>query len=110
VCLDGTSSPQDTRWFAELTNQQLRCGAHGSVAQLEATIRESINAHHANPKPFAWMKTADQFLESIARFVPTRVILLTANRCTLISEDRESLSRVPLNISVDCDIEYRRVL
>jgi hypothetical protein len=37
-------------------------------------------------------------------------ILLTANRCTLISEDRESLSRVPLNISVDCDIEYRRVL
>ena len=34
------------RWFAELTNKQLRRGAHRSVAQLEAAIREFIDAHH----------------------------------------------------------------
>lgn len=56
------------RWFAELTNKQLRRGAHRSVAQLEAAIREFIDAHHANPKPFVWTKTADQILENIARF------------------------------------------
>jgi hypothetical protein len=55
------------RWFAELTNKQLRRGAHRSVAQLEAAIREFINAHHANPKPFVWTKTADEILETIAR-------------------------------------------
>jgi transposase len=56
------------RWFAELTNKQLRRGAHRSVAQLETAIREFIDAHHANPKPFVWTKTADQILENIARF------------------------------------------
>ena len=56
------------RWFAELTNKQLRRGAHRSVAQLEAAIREFIDAHHANPEPFVWTKTADQVLDNIARF------------------------------------------
>jgi DDE superfamily endonuclease len=56
------------RWFAELTNKQLRRGIHRSVAQLKAAIREFIDAHHADPKPFVWTKTADQILESIARF------------------------------------------
>ena len=35
------------RWFAELTNKQLRRGVHRSVAQLKAAIREFIAAHHA---------------------------------------------------------------
>jgi transposase len=56
------------RWFAELTNKQLRRGAHRSVAQLEAAIREFIDAHHSDPRPFVWTKTADQILEHIARF------------------------------------------
>src|SRR5918999_4155239 len=56
------------RWFAELTKKQLRRGAHRSVAQLETAIREFIDAHHANPTPFVWTKTADQILENIARF------------------------------------------
>ena len=34
------------RWFAELTNKQLRRGVHRSVGQLEAAIREFIDAHH----------------------------------------------------------------
>jgi transposase len=56
------------RWFAELTNKQLRRGAHRSVSELERAIRAFIDAHHDNPKPFVWTKTADEILTSIARF------------------------------------------
>jgi transposase len=56
------------RWFAALTMKQVRRGAHRSVSQLEAAIQEFIDAHHADPKPFAWTKTADEILASIARF------------------------------------------
>ena len=48
------------RWFAELTNKQLRRGAHRSVKQLHAAIREFIAEHHANPNPFVWTKSADE--------------------------------------------------
>ena len=56
------------RWFAEVTNKQLRRGAHRSVHALEAAIREFLDAHHEAPKPFVWTKTADEILASIARF------------------------------------------
>jgi transposase len=41
------------RWFAELTNKQLRRGVHRSVAQLKASIREFIAAHHAKATPLS---------------------------------------------------------
>ncbi len=56
------------RWFAELTNKQLRRGVHRSVRALEAAIREFIDAHNTTGKPFVWTKTADEILGSIARF------------------------------------------
>ena len=56
------------RWFAELTNKQIRRGSHCSVAALEAAISEFIDARNEAPKPFVWTKTADQILASIARF------------------------------------------
>jgi transposase len=56
------------RWFAELTQKQIRRGSHRSVLELEKAIREFIDAHNADPKPFVWTKTADQILASIARF------------------------------------------
>jgi transposase len=56
------------RWFAALTTKQLRRGAHRSISELEAAIQEFIDAHHADPKPFVWAKTADEILASIARF------------------------------------------
>jgi hypothetical protein len=55
------------RWFAELTNKQLRRGVHRSVAQLKTAIREFIAAHHAKATPFVWTKSADEILASIAR-------------------------------------------
>jgi transposase len=61
------------RWFAELTNKQLRRGAYQSVPQLKAAIQEFIDAHQANPKPFVWTKTADDILASIARFAQRTV-------------------------------------
>jgi transposase len=61
------------RWFAELTNKQVRRGVHRSVAELEAAIRAFIEAHNADPKPFVWTKTADQILASVARFAQRTV-------------------------------------
>jgi transposase len=56
------------RWFAELTNKRIRRGVFRSVKDLEAAIREYIDAHNEEPKPFVWTKTADQILASIARY------------------------------------------
>ena len=56
------------RWFAELTNKKLRCGTHRSVTDLNRDIRAWIETWNENPRPFVWTKTADQILESIARY------------------------------------------
>ena len=56
------------RWFAELTTKKLRRGAHRSVRELNADIRARIETWNTSPRPFVWTKTADQTLESIARY------------------------------------------
>jgi transposase len=56
------------RWFAKLTEKQLRRGIHRSTKELESAIRAFIDKHNKNPKPFIWHKTADQILDSVARF------------------------------------------
>lgn len=56
------------RWFAELTEKQIRRGVHRSTLQLENAIRHFIDQHNRNPKPFVWTKSADQILDSVARF------------------------------------------
>ena len=56
------------RWFAELTNKRIRRGVFRSVKELEAAIREYIDVHNEDPKPFVWTRTADQILDSIARY------------------------------------------
>jgi transposase len=64
------------RWFAELTTKKLRRGAHRSVRDLNTDIRTWIQTWNDDPKPYVWTKTADQILESIARY------------CTRINESR----------------------
>jgi transposase len=66
------------RWFAELTNKQLRRGVHRSVRALEAAIRAFITAHNTAGKPFVWTKTADEILASIARFAQRTLDLQAA--------------------------------
>jgi transposase len=56
------------RWFATLTERQLRRGVHRSTAELEAALRRYLAAHNQLAKPFVWTKTADAILESVARF------------------------------------------
>ncbi len=56
------------RLFALLTEKQLRRGAHRSTRELENAIRTYLEQHNRHPKPFIWTKTADQILDSVARF------------------------------------------
>jgi transposase len=66
------------RWFAELTNKQLRRGVYRSVRALEAAIRAFIDTHNAEGTPFIWTKTADEILASIARFAQRTLTLVAA--------------------------------
>ncbi len=59
---------QVERWFSELTTRQIRRGTHRSTVALETAIRSYLTAHNKDPKPFAWTKSADDILASVARF------------------------------------------
>jgi transposase len=59
---------QVERFFADLTNQQIKRGAHRSTVELERAIRDYIDVRNRNPKPFVWTKSADDILASIERF------------------------------------------
>jgi transposase len=59
---------QVERWFAYLTDQLLRRGVHKSVAALEKDIREWIKTWNENPRPFVWRKTAEEIIDSLARY------------------------------------------
>jgi transposase len=56
------------RWFSELTSKKLRRGTHRSVPELNSDIRKWIADWNENPRPYVWAKTADQILDSIARY------------------------------------------
>src|SRR3989441_4780114 len=56
------------RWFSALTEKQLRRGVHRSTRELEDAIRRYVAVTNAAPKPFVWTKTADEILDSVARF------------------------------------------
>jgi transposase len=56
------------RWFADLTNKQIRRGVHRSTRDLEDAIKTYLELNNKNPKPFVWTKPADEILASIARF------------------------------------------
>jgi transposase len=56
------------RWFAELTTKKLRRGSHRSVRELNADIHAWIDSWNDSPRPFVWTKTADEILDSIARY------------------------------------------
>ena len=64
------------RWFGELTTKKLQRGTHRSVRALNTDIRAWIDTWNDNPKPYIWTKTADQILDSIARY------------CTRINDSR----------------------
>ena len=59
---------QVERFFALITDKQIRRGVHHSVAQLKAAITGFIDQHNADPKPFRWTKSASDILASVERF------------------------------------------
>ncbi|MEK7877142.1 MAG: IS630 family transposase [Pseudomonadota bacterium] len=59
---------QVERFFALITDKQIRRGVHRSVADLQADISAFIDRHNADPKPFRWTKSADDILASVERF------------------------------------------
>ncbi|MDQ6713911.1 MAG: IS630 family transposase [Candidatus Dormibacteraeota bacterium] len=59
---------QVERWFALLTEKQLRRGTHKSERQLVDAIRLYLATSNESATPFAWTKTADEILASVVRF------------------------------------------
>src|SRR6201998_450678 len=59
---------QVERWFALLSQRQIKRGSHYSVRELESAISEFIDVHNEQPKPFVWTKSADAILNSSGRF------------------------------------------
>jgi len=71
VHLTPTSSSwlnQVKRFFALITDKKIRRGIYRSVHALRADIMDFISHHNADPKPFRWVKSADDILASIERF------------------------------------------
>jgi transposase len=56
------------RYFAALTEKQIRRGSHRSVRELESAIKSFLAATNESPKPFVWTKSADEILASLARY------------------------------------------
>ena len=60
---------QVEQWFGFLTDQMIRRGVHKSVQALEADIRAWAGNWNQDPRPFAWIKTAEEILDSLARYL-----------------------------------------
>ena len=59
---------QVERWFALLSEKQIKRGTHRSTVELERAIRDYLALYNTDPRPFMWTKTADQIFESLGRF------------------------------------------
>src|SRR6266542_3417425 len=60
---------QVERWFGFLTDQMIRRGVHKSVQALERDVHAWIENWNENPRPFAWTKTAEEILDSLAKYI-----------------------------------------
>jgi transposase len=56
------------RFFAALTEKQIKRGTHRSVRELESAIKQYLAVTNESPKPFVWTKSADEILASVARY------------------------------------------
>ncbi len=56
------------RFFALLSERQIKRGTHRSTMELERAIRAYLSTYNEDPKAFVWTKTADEILASLARF------------------------------------------
>ncbi|MFC6839630.1 IS630 family transposase [Xanthomonas theicola] len=54
------------RFFSQLSEQWIKRGAHTRVNDLEQAIKDYIDRHNENPKPFVWHKSADSIITRVA--------------------------------------------
>ncbi len=47
----------------------LRRGVHKSVQALERDVRAWIENWNEDPRPFIWKKTAEEILDSLAKYI-----------------------------------------
>ena len=55
------------RFFSQISERWIKRSAHTSIGELEQAIRQYIDRHNQDPKPFVWHKSADTILASVAR-------------------------------------------
>ncbi|MGB6176136.1 MAG: hypothetical protein WBF43_07340 [Methylocella sp.] len=55
------------RWFGKITMERIRRGALTSVPELEGAIHGYIERKNADPKPFAWTKSATAIILKVNR-------------------------------------------
>jgi len=55
-------------FFSILERRVCRRGVHRSTHALRKDINAFLQDHNGDPKPFIWTKTADQILDSLARY------------------------------------------
>jgi transposase len=63
---------QVERWLGYLTDQMIHRSVNNSVQALDADIRAWIETWNENPRPFAWAKTSEDILYSLAKYI-TRI-------------------------------------
>ena len=71
VHLTPTSSSwlnQIERFFALPTEREIRRSVHRGVEELEVAINAFLDQHNADPRPFRWIKSADDILAAVERF------------------------------------------
>ena len=56
------------RWFALLSERQIKRGSHRSTVELERAIRDYLAVYNQSPTPFVWHKSADQIIASVGQF------------------------------------------
>jgi len=56
------------RFFAEISERQIKRGVHRSERELTCAILDYIKIRNENPKPFTWVRTADEILDAVKRF------------------------------------------
>ena len=54
------------RFFGEITRDCVRDGSFSSVRELERSMREYVEVHNANPKPFRWHAEGEAILRKIS--------------------------------------------
>jgi transposase len=55
-------------FFSMVERNVTRRGVHRSVGSLETSVRDFLEAHNSDPKPFVWTKSADAILDNLRRY------------------------------------------